>query len=189
MTGRVLVLMLLLTHQRCAERSAVVMIFKGCACGRTQRPHAPLGEVCRFMRLCDPVDGEYKHIPFERRSLSRRTFCCAIIPRANTRGRQYAPAELTLDQGCRVPRGESPWDNLVACCKRCNHRKGSRTPEESVCISCAGARLVFPFTLKGRSCAIWAVPTKAGANICSTNQTKASDKGDPSVATREVRQS
>ena len=27
--------------------------------------------------------------------------------------------------------GESTWDNLVACCKRCNHQKGSRTPEEA----------------------------------------------------------
>ena len=27
--------------------------------------------------------------------------------------------------------GESTWDNLVACCRRCNHQKGSRTPEEA----------------------------------------------------------
>ncbi|MBA3694780.1 MAG: HNH endonuclease, partial [Acidobacteria bacterium] len=23
------------------------------------------------------------------------------------------------------------WDNLVACCKKCNHKKGSHAPEES----------------------------------------------------------
>ena len=47
-------------------------------------------------------------------------------------GEKKRVAELTLDH--ILPRsrgGESAWDNLVACCKRCNHRKGSRTPEES----------------------------------------------------------
>ena len=42
------------------------------------------------------------------------------------------PSELTLDHVYPRSRGgESTWDNLVACCKRCNHRKGSRTPEEA----------------------------------------------------------
>ena len=39
---------------------------------------------------------------------------------------------LTLDHVLPRSRGgESSWDNLVACCKKCNHRKGNRTPEES----------------------------------------------------------
>ncbi|HZB46452.1 MAG TPA: HNH endonuclease, partial [Pyrinomonadaceae bacterium] len=45
---------------------------------------------------------------------------------------QFSPSELTLDHVLPRSRGgESTWDNLVACCKRCNHRKGSRTPEEA----------------------------------------------------------
>jgi TatA/E family protein of Tat protein translocase len=58
--------------------------------------------------------------------LLRDHSCCQYC------GKQFAPSELTLDH--IVPRsrgGESSWDNLVACCKRCNHKKGNRTPEES----------------------------------------------------------
>jgi 5-methylcytosine-specific restriction endonuclease McrA len=39
---------------------------------------------------------------------------------------------LTLDH--LVPRsrgGETAWDNVVACCRPCNTRKGDRTPEEA----------------------------------------------------------
>lgn len=39
---------------------------------------------------------------------------------------------LTLDHV--IPRsrgGKSSWENLVACCRRCNHSKGDRTPEEA----------------------------------------------------------
>ena len=61
-----------------------------------------------------------------------RTFCCATIRPASIAERQYPPSELTLDHVLPRSRGgESAWDNLVACCKRCNHRKGNRTPEES----------------------------------------------------------
>ncbi|MBI2865158.1 MAG: HNH endonuclease [Chloroflexi bacterium] len=48
---------------------------------------------------------------------------------------QYCGAktrDLTLDHV--VPRhrgGKHTWDNLVSACKNCNHRKGSRTPEEA----------------------------------------------------------
>jgi len=40
--------------------------------------------------------------------------------------------DLTLDH--IVPRhrgGSHSWENLVTACKRCNHRKGARTPEEA----------------------------------------------------------
>ena len=60
-------------------------------------------------------------------------------------GRLFPSSELTLDHV--VPRsrgGRSSWENLVACCYRCNNSKGDRTPEE------AGfklARRPRPFTL------------------------------------------
>jgi 5-methylcytosine-specific restriction endonuclease McrA len=46
---------------------------------------------------------------------------------------------MTLDHV--IPRsraGETAWENLVACCHRCNNRKGNRTPEE------AGMKLLRP---------------------------------------------
>ena len=116
----------------CTERRAVVMIFKGVA-----RMEEHNGHMLRSQRIEMHAPSvirltEYRHIPFERRSLSRKNIllrdhsCCQYC------GKQFSPAELTLDH--IVPRsrgGESTWDNLVACCKRCNHKKGSRTPEES----------------------------------------------------------
>ena len=109
----------------CNERRAVVMIFKGVA-----RMEEHNGHMLHSQKLALHAPSvirltEYRHIPFERRSLSRKNIllrdhsCCQYC------GKQFAPSELTLDHV--VPRsrgGESAWDNLVACCKRCNHRKG-----------------------------------------------------------------
>ncbi|HET9200400.1 MAG TPA: HNH endonuclease [Dehalococcoidia bacterium] len=56
--------------------------------------------------------------------LQRDNFTCQYC---GAKGR-----DLTLDHV--VPRqqgGKHAWENLVAACKACNHRKGSRTPEEA----------------------------------------------------------
>lgn len=40
--------------------------------------------------------------------------------------------DLTLDHV--IPRhkgGKHVWENLVSCCRRCNHKKGGRTPDEA----------------------------------------------------------
>jgi 5-methylcytosine-specific restriction endonuclease McrA len=44
----------------------------------------------------------------------------------------HAGSDLTLDHVLPRHRGGShSWENLVAACKPCNHRKGGRTPEEA----------------------------------------------------------
>ena len=43
-----------------------------------------------------------------------------------------SPRDMTIDHV--VPRsrgGENTWSNLVTCCKKCNQKKGNRTPEET----------------------------------------------------------
>ena len=79
--------------------------------------------------------------------------CCDLQPNVLLRDkytcqfcRRVLPAhELTLDHV--IPRsrgGHTDWDNLVACCHRCNNLKGDRLPEE------VGLRLMrppMPFTL------------------------------------------
>ena len=116
----------------CTERRAVVMIFKGVARMEEHNGHMLHSQRIEMHAPSVIRLTEYRHIPFERRSLSRKNIllrdhsCCQYC------GKQFAPSELTLDH--IVPRsrgGESSWDNLVASCKRCNHRKGNRTPEES----------------------------------------------------------
>lgn len=47
-------------------------------------------------------------------------------------GMQPGRAHLTVDHV--VPRsrgGQTTWDNVVAACRDCNHRKGGRTPDEA----------------------------------------------------------
>lgn len=133
MTGRVLVLNS--TYEPinvCTTRRAIVLILKGLA--RTEeryerlyhsaRASLPMPSVIRLM--------EYKHIPFERKSLSRKNILLRDHYTCQYCGKVLNPAELTLDHV--IPRskgGSSNWDNLVACCKRCNNHKGNKFPEEA----------------------------------------------------------
>ena len=133
MNGRVLVLNTSFEPINvCTERRAVVMIFKGVA-----RVEEHNGHVLHSQKLSIHAPSvirltEYIHIPFERRSLSRKNILLRDHSTCQYCGTQYPPSELTLDHvQPRSRGGESAWDNLVACCKRCNHRKGNRTPEES----------------------------------------------------------
>lgn len=133
MNGRVLVLNASFEPINvCSQRRAVVMIFKGVARAeehngsmlRSSRVemHAP-----SVIRLTD-----YIHIPYRNRSLSRKNILLRDHSQCQYCGKQLPPSELTLDHvHPRSRGGESTWDNLVACCKRCNHKKGSRTPEEA----------------------------------------------------------
>src|SRR3989442_9951699 len=81
----------------CTERRAVVMIFKGAA-----RMEEHNGHMLHSQKLALHAPSvirltEYRHIPFERRSLSRKNIlmrdhsCCQYC------GQQFAPSELTLD--------------------------------------------------------------------------------------------
>ncbi len=87
----------------------------------------------------------YRHIPQQSRALSRKNILLRDRNTCQFCGRVFPSSELTLDHV--VPRsrgGRSSWENLVACCYRCNNSKGDRTPEE------AGfklARRPRPFTL------------------------------------------
>lgn len=58
--------------------------------------------------------------------LARDRFACQYC------GAKSAPRDLTFDHV--VPRaqgGRTSWENIVTACKRCNHLKGCRTPEQA----------------------------------------------------------
>ncbi len=47
-------------------------------------------------------------------------------------GKQFSPYELSRDHVRPTSRGgEDTWTNVVTACKRCNHHKGAKTPEEA----------------------------------------------------------
>ncbi len=133
MTGRVLVLNASFEPINvCSERRAVVMIFKGVA--RMEEHNGHMLHSAKITMHAPSVIRltEYIHIPFKNRTLSRKNILLRDHSTCQYCGRALPASELTLDHVLPRSRGgESTWDNLVACCKRCNHRKGSRTPEEA----------------------------------------------------------
>jgi 5-methylcytosine-specific restriction endonuclease McrA len=75
---------------------------------------------------------EFRHIPHQTRALSRKNILIRDRYTCQFCGRTLPAAELTLDH--IIPRsrgGHTDWDNLVACCHRCNNLKGDRLPEEA----------------------------------------------------------
>jgi len=85
----------------------------------TSLPHPSVIRLSRFIRV------PYKKVELSRRNIIRRDgFCC-----------QYCGShthELTIDH--IIPKskgGIDSWDNLVSACKKCNNKKGDKTPEEA----------------------------------------------------------
>ena len=109
-----------------SARRAVVLIFRAKAdmveeAAETWHAERRTFEVPSVVRLRN-----YVKVPYTRRVPLTRN---AVFARDNHRC-QYcrAPAE-SLDHVIPKARGgEHSWENVVACCRRCNIRKGSRLP-------------------------------------------------------------
>lgn len=116
----------------CAARRAVVLVLKGVARAEEEHPrfiHSPRTNirVPSVIRLL-----EFRHIPRQSRALSRKNILMRDRNTCQYCGQVFSPSELTLDHV--IPRsrgGTSTWENLVACCQGCNHKKGNATPVES----------------------------------------------------------
>ncbi len=67
------------------------------------------------------------HLPLTRRLIyARDQYTCQYC------GGRFPPAQLTLDHVIPKSRGGTKtWENLVTACRRCNQRKGDRTPAEA----------------------------------------------------------
>jgi 5-methylcytosine-specific restriction endonuclease McrA len=129
----------------CAARRALVLLLKGVAAAEEvarEHVHSPsrVVSVPSVIRLL-----EYRRIPHQTRALSRKNILIRDRYTCQYCERVLPSGELTLDHVTPRSRGgESNWENLVACCHRCNNRKGNRFPDE------AGMRLVRaprPFSL------------------------------------------
>ena len=74
----------------------------------------------------------YRHVPIRMQVCSRKNIYTRDGHRCMYCGRAYSGESLTLDHV--IPRsrgGRNEWGNLVSACKRCNHSKADRTPEEA----------------------------------------------------------
>ena len=128
-----------------AVRRAMVLMIKGVAQAEEihqSQVHSasralPVPSVIRLLA--------YRHIPQQTRALSRKNILLRDRNTCQFCRRMLPASELTLDHV--VPRsrgGRSSWENLVACCYKCNNSKGNRTPEEA---GFALARRPRPFNL------------------------------------------
>ncbi len=129
----------------CAARRALVLMLKGVAAAEESSSEAvhsarQVVSVPSVIRLL-----EYRRIPRQTRALSRKNILVRDRHTCQYCRCAYSATDLTLDHVVARSRGgKSTWENLVACCRRCNNRKGDRLPEE------AGMKLERrprPFTL------------------------------------------
>jgi 5-methylcytosine-specific restriction endonuclease McrA len=129
----------------CGARRAIVLVLKGAALTeeishqqiRANRLSLPVPSVIRLL--------EYRRIPYQSRVLSRKNILMRDRYTCQYCAETLTANALTLDHVLpRARGGKSSWENLVACCYRCNNVKGDRTPEQ------AGMRLLKqprPFNL------------------------------------------
>jgi 5-methylcytosine-specific restriction endonuclease McrA len=110
----------------CAARRALVLVLKGVAITEEENGHF-LHSARLAMRLPSVIRLlEYRRIPHQTRALSRKNILLRDRNTCQYCGVVLSSAELTLDHV--IPRsrgGVSTWENLVACCHPCNHRKGN----------------------------------------------------------------
>ena len=128
-----------------AVRRALVLMLKGVA-QVEEHNHKEVHSSSTKMRVPSVIRLlSYRHIPQQTRALSRKNILLRDRNTCQFCYRHFPASELTLDHVLPRSRGgTSTWENLVACCYRCNNSKGDRTPEEA---GLTLARLLPPRTL------------------------------------------
>jgi 5-methylcytosine-specific restriction endonuclease McrA len=116
----------------CGARRALVLMLKGVAAAE----ELSLLQVHSATRAIDVPSVirllEYRRIPRQTRALSRKNILVRDRHICQYCERSFSAGELTLDHVMPRSRGgNSSWENLVACCRRCNNRKGDHLPEEA----------------------------------------------------------
>lgn len=112
-----------------SARRAVVLVLRGRAVAVESRPEVWRAETTAVVVPSVVKLTSYVRIPYQRSvPVTRR----AVFGRDQNRC-QYcaAPAESIDHVVPRSKGGMHTWDNVVACCRRCNLRKGNRLPSEA----------------------------------------------------------
>lgn len=74
----------------------------------------------------------YRHIPVRMQVVSRKNIYLRDGHKCCYCGEEFKGDSLTLDHVIPKSRGgKNDWSNLVTCCRKDNHRKADRTPEEA----------------------------------------------------------
>ncbi len=115
-----------------AVRRAMVLMIKGIAQAEEVN-HTEVHSASRTLSVPSVIRLlAYRHIPQQTRALSRKNILLRDRNTCQFCSRTFPASELTLDHVLPRSRGgRSSWENLVACCYKCNNSKGDRTPEEA----------------------------------------------------------
>ena len=115
-----------------SARRAIKLVCKGAAIVQepsayvlhTSKVNIPLPSVIRLLN--------YRRIPRYTKAVSRKSILVRDGYTCQYCGRVQGGNALTLDHVMPRSRGGgNTWENLVACCTRCNNLKADRTPEEA----------------------------------------------------------
>ncbi|MEE8422145.1 MAG: HNH endonuclease [Dehalococcoidia bacterium] len=114
----------------CSVRRAFVLVYHGKA-DLIEDGRERIRGVGRSFRLPSVIRlRRYVRRPQPRLRLTRREVFARDQQRCQYCGKQQR--DLTLDHiKPRHRGGRHEWENLVAACRRCNHRKAGRTPKEA----------------------------------------------------------
>ena len=113
----------------CQARRALTLLVKGAAA--VEESHDVF--VWRSMRLPSVIRlSRYRIVPHKRHLVTRRNIFSRDLNACQYCAMVFPGSRLTLDHVLPRSRGgRDTWENLVACCHPCNHRKADRTPEEA----------------------------------------------------------
>lgn len=115
-----------------SARRAITLVMKGAALVEESSAHT-----IRTSKLSIPIPSVvrllvYRRMPRQNRAVSRKNIMLRDRHSCQYCHQELAPKSLTLDHVVPKSRGgASTWENLVACCYRCNNRKADRTPAEA----------------------------------------------------------
>jgi len=108
-------------------RRAMTMLYKGRAAGVVYNGKMVNGtmRLPEIIRLVNYVPLPYNEVVLSRKNIYLRdNHACQYCGKSGS--------ALTIDHVVPKSRGGADsWENMIACCARCNNRKGDRLPEEA----------------------------------------------------------
>jgi 5-methylcytosine-specific restriction endonuclease McrA len=116
----------------CSVRRAVIMIFKEIAVMQESALFSLRSVSCAIPAPSVVRLLHFVHIPYKRKLASKNNILIRDRYICQYCGKPLKSQEVTLDHILPKSRGgQSSWENLAACCPRCNVKKGSKLPEEA----------------------------------------------------------
>ncbi|NHQ59520.1 HNH endonuclease [Chlorobium sp. BLA1] len=115
----------------CDAQKAVLLLFGGKAVSVTHNPDRVIRTVSTSFPMPSIVRlTVFVRVPYKRIMLNRKNILLRDAYQCQYCGRTDLP--LTIDHV--VPRsrgGDYSWENLITACRRCNTKKGDKTPREA----------------------------------------------------------